>query len=287
MWGESSTTSGGSTSEATSTSTTGPHLSSSSHSPSSGEDASSSAGGSETRGSEGPTSTGATGSSSGDASGSGSTSAPLKPHCGDGVLDLAEGEECDLGPENGEDAPCSPDCAEDKIVFLTSEFKPFGPYPSTALEGPQADWRCQQHSDSGKMSQTLPQDNAVYRAWISTTELPARERITPGGHRYVNTHGDVVAQTWDDLLDGVLLAPLAYTEHGVGPYDAYVWTGTLAGGDTGDHCQDWSAYDLAIYGTIGRSTALDSQWTSLIGDPKNPAPCKITFPIYCIEDGAP
>ena len=289
MWGESSTTSGGSTSGAstTSTSTTGPHLSSSSHSPSSGEDASGSAGGSETHGTEGPAGTSTSGTSSGDASGSGSTSAPLKPHCGDGALDLAEGEECDLGPENGDDAPCSADCAEDKIVFVTSETEPFGPYPSTALEGTQADWRCQQHSDAGKMNASLPQDNAVYRAWISTQELPARERVTPGGHRYVNTQGEVVAQTWDDLVAGVLLAPIAYNELGVGPYDAYVWTGTRAGGEAEAHCHDWSAYDLAITGTIGRTTALDSGWTDLLQDPKNPAPCKFSFPIYCIEDGAP
>lgn len=209
-----------------------------------------------------------------------------KPHCGDGALNRV-GEECDLGPDNGDDAPCSADCAKDKIIFVTSETEPFGPYPSTALEGTQADWRCQQHSDAGKMNASLPQDNAVYRAWISTQGLPARERITPGGHRYVNTHGEVVAQTWDDLIAGSLLAPIAYNELGVGPYDAYVWTGTRAGGEAAAHCQDWSAYDLAITGTIGRTTALDSGWTDLIQDPKNPAPCKLSFPIYCIEDGSP
>lgn len=222
-----------------------------------------------------------TGTSAGETS-SAATTSPLSPQCGDGRLSPEVGEECDDGNTDDDD-PCSAACAIQRTAFLSSaKFLP------SALSGSMADQRCQDLAEEGKAKGTLPNNSSVYRAWLSTPDLAASARNTPGKHRYVGVQeGEVIAADWNSLIQGDLSAPIAFDELGAGPISAYVWTGTkVGGGAAAETCQGWTVFTGDESGVIGGSDVKDGGWTDL-ADPKNPAPCELPLRIYCLEQGNP
>lgn len=92
-----------------------------------------------------------------------------------------------------------------------------------------------------------------FMAWISDSRTSPSIRFQRSNVPYVLTNNDVVAQNWDDLVDGSLpqRARIAVTasRRGVGgdeAGDCRVWTGTLADGSANlqyGFCGDWSERD--------------------------------------------
>jgi hypothetical protein len=123
-----------------------------------------------------------------------------------GTEDAAGNQGPDASPDAADDAATDATFATDaqldadadpyKVVFVTSTLyqASFG-----GLEG--ADAVCQSHAAAVDLPGT-------FRAWLSTRDVTAAERLTHAAVPYVRTDGTTIADDWDDLVDGTLAAPI-------------------------------------------------------------------------------
>lgn len=230
--------------------------------------------GSSTGSSTGGSSTGDSGgmSTTDDTTGAGTT-APA-PVCGDGVLE--DPEECDDGDQNPENG-CNNECFRDRYVFTTSETwqpKLNGIMGALGL--------CRQAAAKAK----LPRD-WTYNPWLSDSQTDAIDLQHRGRGRYLTLDGTVVANNFDELIAGPLLAPLGVTEYGVPMNGGQMLTGTRPDGTAvpdSTHCNDWfgaGPFEFELW--YGHSGAIDSTWT-LETDPQvAPTACSGEFRLYCFE----
>lgn len=123
----------------------------------------------------------------------------------------------------------------------------------------------------------------TYKAWLSdgTSSVSSRFRPSSGPYRLVN--GATIANNWDDLRDGSLLAGIKVTETG-GDYGSQVsvWTGTTTTGSaTAEHCKNWSTVASDSTGIYGLAYATDAQWTQF----GPPLMCRPSSPLhfYCFQ----
>ena len=118
--------------------------------------------------------------------------------------------------------------------------------------------------------------SGTYRAWISTANAPAIDRMTAAGP-WVLVNGTTIAATKADLASGKVLANLDKDEKGAtAPMsDNRVWTGT---GPDGKHkvpdCSGWTA--TAGDGRTGESEFADARWTDVAVDA-----CNLLKRVYC------
>jgi hypothetical protein len=97
----------------------------------------------------------------------------------------------------------------------------------------------------------------------------------------------LIANTFEDLFSGTLLAPLDVDQLGnKSMFNVSVWTGTLPDGtavpDAG-HCDDWTTSSVMKFsGYVGYSSVSDERWT-MGTDPETPEPCIGTNHLYCFE----
>lgn len=194
--------------------------------------------------------------------------------CGDGVLD--EGEECDDGGLE-EDDGCSAECYRDRVVFLTSETWPPDMGGIMGAVG-----LCRQAALKSDLYR-----GETFEPWLSDSQNGASSRVYPGKGRYVRTDGVVVAESFEALLAGPLLAPIEVDEYGV-TIGGGVWTGTRPDGTamTGtNHCNDWHGteipFDKEAWG--GCSTCVDGYWTLVDHPEVSPVSCSGKQSIYCFE----
>jgi cysteine-rich repeat protein len=207
----------------------------------------------------------------GTSSGSGPTTDPPPDICGDG--EISGEEECDDNNSVSNDG-CT-DCTADIRAFVSSVTHKAGDLTSLAL----ADARCLQRAYDGGLAH--PEG---FRAWLSTSEVDARDRFDRGRRgRIVLINGLVVAAGWPELLAGALDNPLEVTELST-TYHGKVWTGTKSDGTAAEsgHCLDWSSSSPTQYGYYGYSDEASFEWT-LADQPDNPSPCIVTFSVYCID----
>ncbi|MCA9686093.1 MAG: hypothetical protein KC457_28230 [Myxococcales bacterium] len=197
------------------------------------------------------------------------------PHCGDGNLDLPQ-EECDLGEDDngGEGQPCTNMCGlAGKMIFATSKL-----YSGAIGDGgaAAADDKC----ETVAMEAGIANANA-FRAWISDgSNSPATWPNKPQGPFILPGAKAIVAQSWDDLVDGTLSAPIDAIETGA-PLDTikFAWTGTSPqGGALADRCVDWTIGTKAAQGTFGLLTKIDAAWTAFLA-----TECQQTARLVCIE----
>ncbi|MCA9715077.1 MAG: DUF4215 domain-containing protein [Myxococcales bacterium] len=200
----------------------------------------------------------------------------LDAACGDGFVQLGV-EECDDGNLVDNDG-CSSQCDyEVKRAFVSSQLF------SGDMGGLMgADASCQQLADQAGLPGT-------YLAWLSTFTTSPAARFTHWVGRYVRVDGVVIADDWDDLVDGSLDAPLNLDEQGNPPPNGApcgmnpraVWTNTSADGTKapgGNTCQGWTS-DGAGPGHHGLWDKLDDTWT----DACSGGSCAVLNPIYCVE----
>jgi len=117
-----------------------------------------------------------------------------------------------------------------------------------------------------------------FKAWLSTRTSSVSDRLTHSSGAYVLVNGTVVANDWDDLVDGSILAPINLDANGE-PRTGDVWTGTLATGASfpDDDCAAFTS-DSADIALCGASASTTATWTENI----TPA-CSVQLRLYCIE----
>ena len=161
-----------------------------------------------------------------------------------------------------------------KTLFLTST-----EYDGNLGGLSGADSICQSHADAAGLSGT-------FKAWLSDSTTSVASRITQSSQQYVTPNGDVLADDWADLTDGVL-----YTEpnrdennNAYGATTDFVWTNTTALGaitstSTADTCNDWVQNSTSFNGNIGEWHQPESAaWTQSTN-----RRCDDFNPLYCVE----
>lgn len=195
----------------------------------------------------------------------------MSPTCFDGVQNGDEtGIDC-----GGSCAPCS---SESRFVFVTSTVQGanFG-----GLE--EADATCQTLANAAGVPGT-------FKAWLSSTTLPALARFAATGEPYTLVDGTPIANDLADLTDGTIDNPIDLDEWGDPPPDtghtcgdgaAVVMTGTGAAGTVyaGGTCGDWTSTTLGstAFGSTARTDAL---W-SIVCAGSGIGNCNHMAPFYC------
>jgi hypothetical protein len=116
----------------------------------------------------------------------------------------------------------------------------------------------------------------TFLAWMSTPEVAAGERLAHADVPYVRTDWERVADDWDDLVDGTLLAPIDRDEDAA-PVLGDAWTGTRADGQPATlTCGGFDTTgDVGVCGSTGETGAA---WTDSIQPP-----CTSALRLYCVQ----
>lgn len=120
--------------------------------------------------------------------------------------------------------------------------------------------------------------DGVFKAWLSTASSAVADRFVHSTEPYVLVNGTLIADDWEDLVDGSIAAPIDVDASGQSR-TGDVWTGTLptGGSDTLGDCEGFtsSVAGIALCGTSSSATSL---WTANI----RPA-CATVLRLYCFE----
>lgn len=123
-----------------------------------------------------------------------------------------------------------------------------------------------------------------FKAWLGVGQSGPAVTFTQHGY-FVLVDGTVIAESWADLTDGELLAPISLNEfgqQGTGPFgcngqSSVVWTGVSPKGETlVANCSGWTVAEGEA--GIGFLKATDSAWTMA---PMCGAGCGQALPMYC------
>ena len=171
----------------------------------------------------------------------------------------------DAGTDSGVDAGSDSGVSEWRI-FVTNSVQNanFG-----GLDG--ADQLCAtQAADAGL--------EGNFKAWLSTRSLSASDRLTHADGPYVLVDGTLLADDWDDLVDGFLQVPINLDANG-SIRGGDTWTGTLGTGASyvNDDCAAFTSGSAGI-ALCGTTASADPPWT------QNATPdCSTELRLYCIE----
>ncbi len=197
----------------------------------------------------------------------GCSNACTLPVCGDGTIQASE--QCDDGnTENGDG--CSATCQLEQLrVFVTSKS-----YTGNLGGLAGADEECQVLADNVDLGGT-------WMAWLSTSESGPNDRfITKGTVPYTRLdRTTIIANDWDELVQGPLLHAIAFDENGINGGQNRVWTNTNNDGtprDSDKECHDWASE--ADEGNHGNRTKTDEKWTF-----ESNTKCSSESRLYCFE----
>ncbi len=135
-----------------------------------------------------------------------------------------------------------------------------------------ADGICQSEASAAGLTGT-------YKAWLSDSTQSPSTRFRRDVAGYSNTQGILLANSWDDLTDGMLAASVQYDANGV-VMQGTVWTNTDVSGapSSASNCSDWTS--TTGVSDVGASFSAVSSWT-LFG---TAASCSNSNFIYCFLD---
>jgi hypothetical protein len=171
----------------------------------------------------------------------------------------------DAGTLANVDKPaCAGAPACERLVFASYE-RPDGMAVTSVAEGDAICLRAATSSASRVKGRT-------FRAWLSDSSTSPAMRLVHGQKPYRLVSGAVVAQSWEDLVDGSLRTGVAEDENGSAMTGA-VWTNTHADGTAAAPCADYSST-----GTAGSTRSTDAQWTD------SPKSCREQGHVYCFEE---
>lgn len=236
--------------------------------------------GSEEESSSAAETSGSTSGSSGsgfDNSGSGGMSGSVGfDRCGDAVIDVDLGEECDGGER------CN-DCLIDRLVFVT-KYSHKGNLGGIEI----ADELCNKLIVNSSNPWITPEDfikeKRIMKAFLSDSNNNPFENFNMGKGRYVRIDNEIITLTGNDLLNNKLLNPINTDEEGNLVND-YVWTNTNEKGLTVsdiDNCENWTDDSVFFNSFVGWSGSSDSNWV-ISKSGINPRPCSAEYHIYCVE----
>lgn len=166
--------------------------------------------------------------------------------------------------------PASGDNDETKVVFVTSTT-----HDGDIGGNPGPDRVCNRLASAV----SLP---GVYRAWLSYGDSHTSVANTFFGASvpYVRVDGVVIANDWDDLVDGSLLAPINVDENGEPATTSRVWTLTTTEGmhtGFGFSCNRWRSTSGVL--SVGNPQSAGSDWTD-VGAFQS---CANRFAFYCFQ----
>jgi hypothetical protein len=142
---------------------------------------------------------------------------------------------------------------EDRIVFVTSEVH-------LGVIGQAADDVCQDAADAAGLPGT-------FSAWLSRGNASPSSTFQFSEGPYVRTDGAVLADNWDDVVDGELANAINRDENGDLAVGIAVWTNTapdgtaIVGGANIGNCTAFTSFMNNQSAPIGRTTANSSEWT--------------------------
>lgn len=118
-----------------------------------------------------------------------------------------------------------------------------------------------------------------FKAWLSSQNGSPYSRFTRNPGPYVLRDGTRIANSWADLIDGALIAPINLTESNVRLDAAPVWTATTPQGKwrSGD-CLAWTTRAPERIGAVGDTDQTGEQWTD--GPVR---PCGEGNHLYCFQ----
>ena len=108
----------------------------------------------------------------------------------------------------------------------------------------------------------------VYKAWLSDEATSAKNRLAHSSIPYARVDGVVVANSFADLIDGSLLAPINITQNGAGVsaggLSVFAWTGSAPDGSTvaGRTCNNWTDATNAFNAASGAPGSTGGSWTN-------------------------
>jgi hypothetical protein len=164
-------------------------------------------------------------------------------------------------------------------VFVTSTTYTGGGFGG--LSG--ADSICNHRAAAGSLGGT-------YTAWLSTSTTNAADRVYHNPDGYITTNGDMVANSWADLINADfphppgadLLHTINYDEFGADVGTVQPWTGTYENGQaTSYNCNNWTSSLGSDDGTTGLTNDLNEYWSEYTDED-----CDIPAPLYCFENAA-
>jgi hypothetical protein len=124
----------------------------------------------------------------------------------------------------------------------------------------------------------------IYRAWLSDDAQSPATRFSQSTGTYQLLNGVTIANSWADLTDGTLAAPITLAENGLSFNDAGLraWTNTLANGTRGgtlnENCAGWTTNANGADGDEGQVTAASDNWTDFAA-----GTCNNQFHLYCFQ----
>lgn len=171
-----------------------------------------------------------------------------------------------------------------KRVFVSSATYTglLGPATNADAGFKGADAKCQALAKAA----VLP---GIFKAWVSGNDntKDVKARFTHSNLKYVLVTGTVIANNWNDLVDGSIAAPINVDENGNAVAGSDVWTGTLSDGgvrDAGADCSSnvagssWEDETQFNAGGYGRTDQTDGRWTNT-----SQKQCLNTARLYCFQ----
>jgi hypothetical protein len=137
------------------------------------------------------------------------------------------------------------------------------------------DAQCQARADAACLGGT-------WMAWLGDGVDGPATRFTHSAEPYPLIGGGVVAQNWDDLIDGTIGVPINHDETGTelpAADDMIVWTAVFhtGGNPTPVNCMGWTDASDSLVPT-GLASATDTGWTVTA-----PYFCSEMHRLYCFE----
>ena len=176
-------------------------------------------------------------------------------------------------PTNTATATNTPTCGSGGACYV---FRTSRPYLGNfgGLSG--GDAICATHATEAELPGT-------YKAWLSDSTGTATARLIHSTGPYKLVDGTIIADDWDDLVDGTLDAAIALDEDGaaidVAAFNSYVWTGTNSAGDRWvSYCRDWTSQSADDTGLAGRGDVATSSWSL-----SSALTCSLMLRLYCIQ----
>jgi hypothetical protein len=220
----------------------------------------------------------------------------LNPRCGDSVLDVQLGEDCDYGDDNGTgegkgpQGPCTDGCKWDgRMVFLSSLLYT-GDLRDGELAGlAGADAKCKTHAWAAGMQRWQS-----FRAWLSDGQFGPLDRFTAIPVRpLLLPNGELVAPGLSELVLAGSGEGIRVDEFGAPLPPSWVWTNTGVTGEPASadgHCNNWSAAAPDLIARVGLSHrphepedlwkqwSTEKHWTS-----RQWWECSELARLYCVE----
>ena len=154
-----------------------------------------------------------------------------------------------------------------QLVFVTS----------TAYSGDLGglvggDAKCQQRAIAGGHA-------GSFKAWLGDDSWSPAQRLTHSSRPYLRPDGVVVADNWDDLVDGLSWGAGIDVDEAGATRNSLVWTGAHADGSSATpNCENWTTGADAYRGRYGQTGNIN-YWTY----DDLATPCDYAMRLYCFE----